>query len=256
MSKTLLMVSGLLILATPAIAQEAPLDVSAQTRWAGTIGQSCAGLTMGWHPLLTPLAGLVGTNWQPAPGPFPQRGTFLILTIKCDDSTIDGIRTGPIVVTFAIIPVVPFGQPSAEPVVAFGRVVAPTGSAAAAMFRRMGFEVLDGEVELVFDEARGVPRATFAIATGSARITATADFPTGGSSRSRALRAVGTQPGVFALLDGGSESVVTEGLNGIILSRGTDLFRRLDLDDAPPIVELGRDYRWDFLIQRGVFEPR
>lgn len=256
MPKTLMLVSSLLVLAGPAVAQDVPLDVSAQTRWAGKMGQSCAGLTMGWHPLLRPLAGMVGTNWQPAPGPIPQRGTFTILTIKCDNSTIDGARTGPIVVAFGIIPVVPFGEPDAKPVVAFSRIVAPAGSKASAMFKRLGFEVLDGDVELVFDDARGVPKATFAIAAGPTRITATADFPTGGSARSAELRAVGTQPGVFTLLDGQSQSVVTDGSNGVILGRGTDLFSRLDLDDAPPIVELGREFRWDFLIQRGEFSPR
>lgn len=237
-------------------AQNAPLNVSSRAVWAGTMGQSCSGLTMGWHPLLEPLAGLVGTNWQPAPGPIANRGTFMVLTIKCDDSTIDGVLTGPIVVALAIVPVVPYGQPRAAPVTAFTRVVAPSGSPTAGMFRRLGFQVLEGPVDLVFDTRRGVPKATFAIVSGSARITATATFPVGGTDRSTTLSAVGTAPGVFSTLDGRARSRITEGTDGVILNRGTDLFGHLGLEENPPIVELGREYTWEFHLQRGEFEPR
>lgn len=249
----------LMITAGPAAearAQDAPLDVNARAVWAGTAGESCAGLTMGWHPLLEPLAGLVGTNWQPAPGPIPNRGTFTILTIKCDDSTIDGIATGPIVLALAIVLVVPVGRMDAEPVPAFTRVVAPAGSTAARMLDRLGFQVLEGPVDLVYDTRRGVPKATFAIVTGAAKITATATFPTGGAHRSSTLRAVGTMPGVFAVVEGREASDRTEGSDGVILSRGTDLFSRLDLEENPPVVTLGRHYTWEFHLQRGEFEPR
>ena len=242
--------------AADARAQESPLNVSARATWAGAPGRSCAGLTMGWHPLLEPLAGLVGTNWRPAPGPIPNRGTFTILTIKCDDSTIDGAATGPIVVALAIVPVVPYGRAGAEPVPAFTRVVAPAGSAAGRMFERLGFQVLEGPVDLVFDARRGVPKATVAIVSGQARITATATFPTGGTRRSDDLRVVGTTPGVLAVLEGREASDRTEGSEGVILNRGTDLFSRLDLEENPPIVALGRNYTWEFHLERGEFEPR
>ena len=218
--------------------------------WSVPESSPCTGLTLGWNPPLEALQDVVGSRWTPAEGSTPGKGVFLLFSVSCEGSTIDGVETGPFTLAAAIVrtepPPDPRGGRGANSWAALPDTFGRTGEPVFELFRRHGFASSEGEVALSVQENEDDEEARFVIETAEGRVEGTATIGHEESTFGVTTAIVGTDPELFSLFRGPESGVRQAGGVATVLSTGVTWVSRLGLGTSPPIVALDREFVWEF----------
>lgn len=218
--------------------------------WAISGDRPCTGFTVGWHPALDALQEVVGSHWIPAEGPSPGRGVFLLFSVSCESSTIDGRETGPFTLGAAIIRTEPppdrrRGR-SATSWAALPDLFGRAGDPVYELFRRHGFVTSEGDVSLAVSEGGAEQLASFSIQTSEGRVEGSATIEPEATSFGVTTAIVGTDSELFSLFTGPESGVRQPGAGATVRSTGNSWLALLGLEESPPLVALDREFIWEF----------
>jgi STE24 endopeptidase len=229
---------------------EAADDEAQPEVWAVGESNPCTGLTVGWNPPLEALQEVVGSHWKPAEGPSPGKGVFLLFSVSCEESTIDGQETGPFTLAATIVrteaPPEPRGGRGANSWAALPDNFGRAGEPVFELFRRHGFVASEAQVSLSVQESGDGEEARFIIQTAEGRVEGAATFGPEASSFGLTTAIVGTDPELFSLFRGPESGMRQSDGSATVESSGITWVSRLGLAEEPPIVALDREFTWEF----------
>lgn len=217
--------------------------------WTARRDDACVGLTVAWTVPVEALEGLVGPTWRPAAA--NGRGSFGLFGARCEGSVIDGTPTGPFRMAALITDVEPVpGAPElwlAPPGAAVPAVVGEDDDPVIELFRRHGFAVSEGEVELHVEPAESGARAGLRVVLPDGHVTvqahlepATESFEAGGAGL------MATTPGVIAGFDGPESATRWASGSAAVTTAGDTWISRLGLGPTPDSVALDTSFVWRF----------
>lgn len=226
---------------------EGPPPAPERSSWSA---EGCRAGSIFWTPPLEALDEVVGPNYEPAPGPVPDRGLFWLFVFECQRSSVNGLRISPPSGAAALAAV---EEPDDT-----RNVTAPDGWAAVPTW----YGPSSGPVSEVF-QRHGFSHTTAQTGLGVASnalsdtVRVTIDSPTGvleadltltGSESRREVEGalVGTDPDRFSVFSGPETMQRTSDGTARVETRGTTWVERLDLDPTPFRVAYDRAMSWDF----------
>lgn len=220
-------------------------------RWTAT---GCTGVSLVWTPPLAALDDVAGPHFTPAEGPVPGRGVFVLFTVECPDTEVNGNATGPQSGGAAIVRVrTPTGNATHNVTVADGWSAVPEtvwsdSGPVFGLWARHGFAPVAGETSVeVTTSVTGAALVAMTYATPTGRVEATAAL--GGAPEERSIEGAlaTTDPATFGVFFGPESMTRTTGpLATVTVDRGETWLDRLDLPPTPFMAALDEGFAWDF----------
>jgi proline iminopeptidase len=224
-------------------------------RWTIPDSAACRGVTFGWSLPLERARELVGPGLEPAETSRGQSEVSVFGT-TCPGGTVDGRTAGAAAIAALIVPVQApsdsLGQSGVQQWAAIPEVVAPAGSPVAALFRRSGFHVTDGRVEIAPGDLSGGGKVTLTVTTGEGRFEGRATAPPASTAAATSVHSglVGTAAGTVPFFGGVETPHRRNVTSPTIREEGAGWLSRLDLKGAPSSAFLDTDFTWDFAFSR------
>lgn len=243
-------------------------------RWQISDARSCVGLSIYWRLPLDVLQTVVGPGLEPLEGDEPGYGSFGLFAVSGDEAVITAaapqtsdigvptVAAGPPPMATSTAAPTPFAIGAALVPVkapddwrgALGEVwtanvetVCPAGHPLAALHRRHGFTVSNGQVLVSVGEDSLGSLASFFIATRGGRVEATAAFSDAGRAwSSDSSLTVGTDPTRLSAFGGAESARRCRQGQATVRSMGDTWLSRLDLPSQPTSAVLDLNFSWDF----------
>ncbi len=219
-----------------------------KTSWRAS---GCEAVSLVWNPPLSSLEAFTGP-WEPAEGPLPGRGIFVLFAYRCPRAALDGLAIGPPSGAAAIIPI---QEPDDERNVtartgwsAIPEWVGAAGSSVFEAFAEHGFNVVPGSGSVSSSDALAGTQVRMVVETEAGRLEATSLIT--GSSQARDVQGglVSTNEETFGVFSGPESMQRQTSGQAVVRTSGTTWVERLGLEAAPQSVAYDTQMQWDFTI--------
>lgn len=229
---------------------EGPPPASGTSTWRAS---NCQAGSLYWTPSLEDLDEVVGPNYDPAPGPLPDRGLFWIFAFDCRSSGVDGLRISPPSGAAALVAI---QEPDNTRNVSApdGWIAVPTwygtaSSPVSEVFEEHGFEHTDAQVGLGSTSTLLGDQVRFTIETANGSLEATMTVTGSATERSMEGALVGTDPDTFSVFSGPEEMQRREDGTATVQTQGTTWVERLNLDPSPYGIAYDTNMAWNFTFE-------
>lgn len=151
--------------------------------WSVAAARPCMGLTARWTQPLAEIRAVLGSQWQPLPGPAPGQSRVMLFIAACPDSRLDSRATGPFTAAFTLVPVRPIAldarapPPRAAHWIAVLAAAGDTASPLLQRLRRAAVPIIAAQISLQVQTAAGGKHVAATLRTAQgALLTLSADF--------------------------------------------------------------------------------
>lgn len=222
-------------------------DAASTARWSSS---DCSGASLVWTPSIDDLDPVVGP-WQPAEGPVPDRGVFVLFAFECPDTRIDGDATGPVSGGAAIVPVeTPNATHGIEADDGWAAIPEHVGDPAVAeLFDAHGFTVPDGDASVRIDRSPLGWRVRMTYNTSDGEVAADGGVDPDQTHEEPSGAFVADHDDPFSVFHGPEQRTRRTG-GATVQASGDTWVSRLDLEPTPFSYAVDTAFRWDFTFER------